>query len=135
MKYDECKYLKNIAEMLGVNEYELAVPLCNTYTLYIIGHGNSTHWSTELQFYNYLPYIKLYKQRIIDAARKGDTAKLTDFVKKLMDKTFDNNAQYVQDAENMPSGWAALVKQMYIEVLQINIEYEEACLESQIRNM
>lgn len=135
MKYNDCKYLKKLASMLGSNEYELITPLCNCYTMYIVGHGNSMHWSTELQFYNYLPYLKLYKQRIIDAARNGNTTKVEDFVKKLMDKTFDNAAQAVQDAENMPSGWAKLVEQMYLEVLQFNNEYEEACLEAQIRSM
>lgn len=135
MKYDECKYLKAIAETLGTNEYRLATQLCNVYTVYIIGHGNSLHWSTELLFFNYLPYLKLYKQRIIDAARKGDTAKVTEFVNKIMDKTFDNNAQYVHDTETIPSGWAKLIEQTYTEVLQLNNEFEEARLEAQIRSM
>lgn len=134
MKYEDCKYLK-INEYNSKNNKEcyLSVKFADEL-LPIIIYTYTANNVFEKQFFNYLPYLRMYKQRIIDNMRQGNSKLAAKYIDVVFAKTEKNFSIPVNDSNYLPSGWAKLIEQLYVEVVKFNTEYEEAKLESQIRN-
>lgn len=133
MKYEDCKYLKISNYNPNYKEYYLNVKFIDRY-LPIIAYSTDRYWHNTKSFRNYLPYLRMYKQRIIDNVRQGNYGRASKYYIDLLNKTEKNCTTEASDSNYLPSSWAKLIEQLYIEVVKFNVEYKEAYLESQIRN-
>ena len=132
MRYDECKYLRCNDSS---KDFYLAVKLCNSYDLPIVSYTTAYRWHSDQMFFNYLPNFRLYKQRIINAAREGNMPLAEHYMRKVYEKTDENNSCYADSRSAIPSGWLKLIETFYKELILFNEEFENARLEGEIRKM
>lgn len=132
MRYDECKYLRCNESS---KDFYLAIKLCNSYDLPIVSYTTAFRWHSDQMFFNYLPNFRLYKQRIINAAREGNIPLAEHYLRKIYEKTDENNSCYADSRSAIPSGWLKLIETFYQELIMFNEEFENARLEGEIRKM